>query len=353
MAQQEIPKPSQPITKDSTQNQRAILTPLVFYTPETNFGGGVAGIFYVYPKSTTVDPRPHSFSFIGAYTVEKQIILQVPYQMFFKNEQYWIFGELAYFKFPYWFFGIGNEIDYDEFEKYDASYIRIQNQALRQVVNNFYVGLNFRYDQYFNLEYDTAGTIISDDISGFQPSTSSGFGLTTIFDKRDNVFSATRGVYLNARYTLFRDFFGSDFKFSNIILDLRKYVPLKNRNSLAFQLYQQYSDGDVPFHQLALIGGSFRMRGYLEGAYRHANMTIIQAEYRQMVWRRFGMVVFGSIGEVYDQGAFFQFNNVLPSYGVGLRYELDKEQRIRFRFDYGMGSNIDIRGFYFTFNEAF
>jgi outer membrane protein assembly factor BamA len=349
--QQNLPPP---IKKDTLkEKQRLIVTPLAFFTPETNFGGGIAGIYYIYPKSTLENPRPHSLSFIGAYTVENQIIAQAPFQLYFKDEKYWIFGEAAYFRFPYRFFGVGNDIDYDISQRYEASFIRVQTQALHKIITGLYAGLNLRYDHYFNIEFDTTQTIINDDIPGFEPAVSSGLGLTTIYDNRDNVFSATKGFYLNVRYTLFRDFFGSDFKFSNVILDFRKYVKLKKKNSLAFQIYQQFSNGEVPFHQLSQIGGSSRMRGYLEGAYRDANMTIIQAEYRQMVWRRFGFVAFGSLGEIYESGGFFKFENVLPSYGLGIRYELDREQRIRFRFDYGMGKTLDIRGFYFTFNEAF
>jgi outer membrane translocation and assembly module TamA len=78
----------------------------------------------------------------------------------------------------------------------------------------------------------------------------------------------------------------------------------------------------------------------------------LQAEYRQYFWRRFGFVVFGGLGNVSNQLISFDFSTMKYSYGAGLRFLFNKNQKINLRMDIGFGQDGN-RGIYFGIEEAF
>ena len=55
------------------------------------------------------------------------------------------------------------------------------------------------------------------------------------------------------------------------------------------QATTSYTSGDVPFYDLALLGGEDRMRGYYKGALRDKVLFDTQVEYRMPVWNIFGI----------------------------------------------------------------
>jgi outer membrane protein assembly factor BamA len=56
---------------------------------------------------------------------------------------------------------------------------------------------------------------------------------------------------------------GSTFSFTGINVDVRTYTPINKRSVLAMQAIGNFYKGEVPFNQLALMGGENMMRGYL------------------------------------------------------------------------------------------
>jgi outer membrane protein assembly factor BamA len=112
--------------------------------------------------------------------------------------------------------------------------------------------------------------------------------------------------------------------------------------------------GDVPFNQMALVGGENLMRGYYYGRYRDKNYIAAQAEYRFLPFpfsRRLGGALFAAAGTVAPTVSAFSFKYIQPSGGVGIRYLLFPKKDIFIRFDAGMtreGIN-----FYVYTGEAF
>ena len=94
------------------------------------------------------------------------------------------------------------------------------------------------------------------------------------------------------------------------------------------------------------------MRGYYDGRYRDMHYTALQSEYRLPLFRKLGVVAFGSIGEVGpDISSLFRARHLRGSGGLGLRLLLDDENYINFRFD--AAYNGDGLSFYFNVLEAF
>lgn len=99
------------------------------------------------------------------------------------------------------------------------------------------------------------------------------------------------------------------------------------------------------------MGGESIMRGYYQGRFSDRALLAAQAEYRLPLWWNFGGNVFVSVGEVAKAADKFEINNFKYSFGGGLRYFMDKNERMVIRLDLGFneeGSNL-----YIGINEAF
>lgn len=303
-----------------------------------------------FPKDS-LRARRSSVTVGAAYTQLNQILLYFPFQLFPQNQKYWISGEVGYYRYVFNFFGVGNDIPRQYREKYTAQFPRVRLNVAQKVRTNLYVGLRYAYDQYRFLSKDSFGLLFDNRIVGSSGGTVSGIGAAAIYDSRDQIFSPTKGwlvdaaVYAEGRIT------GSDFHYQRLAIDAAHYVPIGEKTVLALQGVAVLSTGEVPFHQMPLLGGAKRARGYFEGKYRDNCLLLLQTEGRFAIWGRFGVVAFGGVGAVAASLDAFAQSTLRFNAGVGLRFALDKTQRINLRADYGVGYHSS--GLYLTFAEAF
>ena len=94
------------------------------------------------------------------------------------------------------------------------------------------------------------------------------------------------------------------------------------------------------------------MRGYFEGRYRDNVYSMLQLEYRQYFWWKFGFVAFAGMGDVAHELLSFKLKNFKYSYGLGLRFLFNKEEKVNLRMDIGIGQDGN-SGIYFGIEEAF
>jgi hypothetical protein len=119
---------------------------------------------------------------------------------------------------------------------------------------------------------------------------------------------------------------------------------------LATRFFSESIEGEAPFISQALLGGTRLMRGFYEGRYRDDNSAVVQAEYRRDLFWRFGAVAFGAAGMVAPEYGQLSLNNLRYTYGAGIRFAIDPEDRINIRLDMGVGEEPN---FYLTIGEAF
>lgn len=324
-----------------------IILPVIFFSPETSLGFGTADIVYFRVGKNTLK-KPSNMQNVFVYTLENQILFQNPFNIFLNEDKNWIRGELSYFNFPYEYYGIGSDISLDSAESYDAEYIRLEFSWLKKH-KNLYIGPAVFFDSYLNLSTMENGGLEQNEVNGIEGGNVFGYGLNMIWDRRNNLFCPKSGFYIEVQLSRFEEKLIGDYPFTNFIFDARKYVYAGSSWELGFQLYHQSVMGQPPFYNLARLGGSKQMRGYFNGAYRDNHQTVLQTEVRRYLFKRIVGSVFGGVGAVSSD--FGQFNHLLPSYGLGLRYEIDPKEKIRIRLDYAWGE--DTQGFYININEAF
>ena len=118
---------------------------------------------------------------------------------------------------------------------------------------------------------------------------------------------------------------------------------------LAVQAWYSFITGHPPFQQLSMIGGSDLMRGYFEGSYRDRQAMVYQAEYRMPVYRKLGLVFFGSAGQVADKISSYSLRGFRYGGGIGFRYKLT-DDGLNLRLDIAFG---DQTAFYLGLDEVF
>ncbi len=332
------------------KNYKLIVLPIVAFTPETNWIFGAASNLSFRMKGESRESRPSQILAGGAYTLKKQILSYLNYQLFFRREQYKLYGELGYYRYTYPYFGVGNEME-NELENYEALYPRIRINALYLIRPKLYGGLRYWMDNFKITDTQEDGLLETTAVTGATGGLLSGLGLVFNYENRDNIFSPSKGSY--AELVLFNNskIMGSDFSFTKYTLDVSTYISNKWRQTLALNFYSEFTFGEVPFNQMALLGGTKRMRGYIEGRFRDKQMLILQAEYRiPLIWR-FGAVVFAGTGRVGEKVDGLSLSGLHYNYGGGIRFMLDEKEKLNLRLDVGVGEgNV---GFYLTFGEAF
>lgn len=336
---------------DLSKDRKFVILPSIYYTPETRWAfGAVALGFFRFEKEDTISPIS-SAGMSFAYTLNDQILFQLPFNLYLKKDKYRILGDVDYFRYPYFFSGIGNNIPKGYEESYSASFPRIQVVAMRRIWKNIYTGPRLYMQNTVMDKIDSTGLLATGKIAGSNGGLTNGLGWEVRWDGRDNVYAPTQGYYLRLSALGFDKIMGSDFQWNHLLFDFRKYFNLGNDHVLALQSYSDFNFGNTPFNRMAQLGGSKIMRGYRKGQYRDNHMTTGQIEYRSPIWGYVGFAAFVGTGAVADELKHFSVSNLRPTYGGGIRLAFNRKERINIRLDYARGENSG--EFYFTIGEAF
>ncbi|MBB6461126.1 BamA/TamA family outer membrane protein [Flammeovirga kamogawensis] len=332
--------------------------PYPAYAQETSWEFGVVSVFQFKPGKASFATRPSNATFIGFYTLENQMRLKLEHTVFTNNEDWLLEGTWEYAKYPEKYYGIGNETPSSNEQLMDWSKFDFRQQLLRKIKENMFVGLQYRYANFWDISVtpreDGSGSL--EEIPGYEGGVNSGLGLVYKWDTRDIVLVPSSGHFIEFRAAFYPTWLGSDYKFTSIKLDMRKYFDLgrekEAKTILAFQGIINQTYGDAPFREISLMGGLNMMRGVYEGRYRDNHMIAAQAEIRQHLFWRLGMTAFISTAEVMNEWNDFDVRKLKLAGGAGFRLTINKEDRATLRADYGVGPDGS-SGLYLTFGEAF
>lgn len=328
------------------------ILPLVYYLPETSLGFGVGGVVTFRFRSEEPESRPSQFQIGASYTLMDQILLYFPYRLFWNKSKYLTYGELGYYRYIYFFYGIGGETPNSNEEVYSVTYPRIRNSFLYEFFPDTYIGLRYWYDNFDITEVDSTGLLVDGNIRGSKGGAAGGLGLVVNYDSRDDQFYPSKGIYIEGVVLPHTGFFGSEFSFLKVSADAAWYHSLTKSQIMAFNFYGESNIGEVPFYQMALLGGNKRLRGLYEGRYRNNNTIILQAEYRWRFYKRFGLTLFYGTGNTFGELHDFNLSLTKHTYGGGLRFRLSKREKVNLRLDVGL-SPYGSSNYYVTFSEAF
>jgi hypothetical protein len=327
--------------------------PTLGYSPETSFEFGLSSLLIFQAKKDTLN----RLSEIAAFTF---ITLEAQYGLWFDNAIYgdkdkWFFlGRTRFQRFPLLYYGIGPETPEKDPALIDANYLLLRQRVLRKIIPNLFIGPEIDYQQLYNTAFKQPDNHTYDKPLGSEGTRNIGLGAALVYDNRHNVLNVRKGFFGEISFLKYSPQLASDFNFQGVNLDVRSSHPVSARNVLAWQVLGNFYSGNVPFNQLAQMGGEMIMRGYYYGRYRDKNMIATQVEHRWLPFgfsKRLGAVVFAGTAVVAPKINAFTFKHVRPSGGVGLRYLLFPKKDIFLRLD--VGFTKDGPGFYLFTGEAF
>lgn len=330
--------------------------PVLGYSPETNFTFGVIS-FFVFDLAAGESNefyRPSTISPYFLYTLNNQILIAIDFDSYFKKG-YYLDVKPRYYKYPDFFFGIGNDNLIESKEAYNNEFVRLDGRFMKFINQRWSAGLRFDYQNNKLYDFEEEGELIKGEIFGIDGGLNSGFGPIIQFDTRDNILYPSKGVYAQTEITFYADAFGGDFNYAHFLIDLRKYISIKSeKNILAFQAAANFTSGDeIPFYKLQKVGGDKRLRGIENSRlYVDKQSFWMQAEYRRKLFWRFGGVAFAGFGDVAPGLSNFRFDELKYVVGLGGRFQAMKDEKLNVRLDAGISQRGQY-AFYLSVKEAF
>ncbi|HEX7853683.1 MAG TPA: BamA/TamA family outer membrane protein [Sphingobium sp.] len=177
-------------------------------------------------------------------------------------------------------------------------------------------------------------------------------GPSFTFDSRNSSLNPRKGVYVTGTWLFGAKFLGSDFDQDKMQIGVNAYFPLGKNTVLGVRKQLCSVSSNAPFYDLCMFGQQGDLRGYETGRYRDGATWALQAEIRQHLFWRLGMVAFAGVGGIADSSKdIWKHSTVLSSGGAGLRFLASKRNNVNVRFDAAYGK--DGFAFYFGIGEAF
>jgi len=152
------------IVDSSIKKNHIYVIPILFFTPETRWGGGVMTLYNFRFKNEPKTSHPSHIQLGFGYTQEKQFISQLPFRLYFKDEKYYCYGEFGYYVYNYKFYGTGNGALKESEENYSVNFPRIRINLLTLIKPDFYFGVRYWYEDFDITKREDPGLLNSGKI---------------------------------------------------------------------------------------------------------------------------------------------------------------------------------------------
>jgi hypothetical protein len=244
------------------------------------------------------------------------------------------------------FFGIGNNPLLDQHPlRYNLQPLGGLVQGKYRVGNSlFWVGVNYVFST-TQVSFDAPpGTPGLPDFE--HHSNVGGMTPSLTYDSRDNIFTPTKGTYVEATAGLFSQAFGADQEFQRVRITAMQFLPLHPRLTLGLRGDAAASFGNVPFYLRPFIS----LRGAPAMRYQGDEIAQVEAELRWQFWKRFSLVGFAGGGAAWNNFEHFDSTQKIVTGGCGFRYELARKYGIHMGLDIAFGP--DNRAVYIQIGSA-
>jgi hypothetical protein len=323
--------------------------PYAYYTPETDWAfGGTAIVTFRPGGDSTLNPS--SITLDAYYTILNQFRCSLQPEIYLSGNRWLISGSIGYGKIVDRYWGVGPQTEDSDSTNYVKGEFQVQIRGEVLLLEMIKCGLLMEFERVWMITEKENRLLREGGTPGGDGATSCGAGIAFSRDSRDNIFFPTRGSFHQAEFTVSGGALGGSCAYQRAIVDLRTFLPV-GEQVIGIQVYGMAVGGTPPFWRLALLGGDYIMRGYYLGRYRDRITVGSQIELRAMILGPFGAAAFAGAGTVAPRPGAFRIGGVLPSYGAGLRYMLDRTERLTLRIDAGFGTGSS--GIYFDIREAF
>lgn len=332
-------------------------SPFGFRTPETGIALGLGASYFFRTDTLSGAKQSRQSNLYGTwvFTEKRQTEANVNWNIFTPYERFYFRGAVGYVDFLDAFWGIGPNSLPEARERFAYKRFFIQNRFLYNLGNRTFVGLFYRQQQVYDIEFNQAGLYANDaSLLGKDGSFVAGIGPVLSIDKRSNQYSAHDGFLIDVLTRFYTPILGSRFQYLGVTLEGRYFKAITKHPFwvIAANLILDHNTGDVPFRELATLGGQQINRGYFQGRFRDKMALQSQLEMRYPIWKFFHGSFFLANGQVVPKWEAWHWQNQRYTYGAGLRVLVNRKERIFVRLDYGRSTDGS-SGFYIRVNESF
>jgi outer membrane protein assembly factor BamA len=332
--------------EDESKKRSFLALPIVLYTSDTGFAGGIAGV-KSYHRS---NPQSSTIQFNTIYTAKHQSTTSLKIEQFLRDDNDRFNIKLEYQKYPSNYYGIGIKSNNDNPEIYTPEIGRAEFFYEYRFWKYLKLRPSFRLTTMALIKSEKGGVLKTNSVPWSRGRIDAGPGLGFVWDTRDNTMVSSKGMLLSI------DYFGMVYQdegkaYNTLIVDIRLFKNFNRDLVLASNMVFADRRGDVPFYLYSQLGGNERLRGYEEKRFIDRSLFLVQQDVRFPIWWRIGGAAFASVGTVAPNAHELLSNRFRPSYGVGWRFVFNRDDHLVVRVDKAWGEDTD--GFYITFGEAF
>ena len=349
-------------SKSKTKSVYVTVLPVAGYSLQTGLAASLtSGV--AFSMGTAAGQKVSNLLTNITYTQYHQVLFPFAVNMWTRNNKFNIVLDYRFLKYPSTNYGLGAYTTESDAYTIDYKYIKLHQSVLKELRRNFYGGIGFYYDHFWNVtEVDPpAGIKTSFEKYGAKANeTAAGLAFKLLFDSRTNQVNPSNGYYANIVYRPNFTFLGSDNNWQALQMECRKYINLSGRrsNTLALWSYNWLTLGKSkqPYLSLPSTGWDDQYntgRGYIQSRFRAKQMIYAEAEYRFGITNNgfLGAVVFAN-AQSFSKNISNQLNVIAPGIGTGLRIKLNKNSNTNLCVDYGFGLNGS-KGLFLNLGEVF
>lgn len=163
------------------------------------------------------------------------------------------------------------------------------------------------------------------------------------FDSRDNIFTPTKGFFLECSGTYSDTWMGGEDLYGRMAVRLIGYFPATEKLILGVRHESSYSFGNVPFWARPIVV----LRGAPKMKYQNKNTTVMEAELNWNVFKRWYLIGFTGIGNAFESFDSFNKGKSVSTVGTGFRYKIARKFGAQMGMDFA--KSTDDFAFYFVF----
>lgn len=336
---------------DHTYEKRVDISFVIYpsYSRETNFGiGGMAtGLYRTGDRSDSLR-MPSNFIFSADVALTGAYTLAASGTHYFGNDRSLLDYKARFYDKPLDFWGISYEAcSSNPVSTYTRRQLTLQGLYTYKITARFHAAAEL------DIRHTAALRITAPEYLGGGRNSYffAGMGAALRYDSRDRKENTLRGVLLHGGIIIYPAPLGNCGRtLLRATLQADWFTGVWDGGILAIDAYARIGSHDMPWPLREELGeGSRRMRGYYAGRYIDNYYMALQAEIRQHILGRLGAVAWVGCGGVFPSFDRLKAGNILPNYGIGLRFEF--KSGINLRIDYGFGKRTG--GFVLSMGEAF
>jgi len=322
-----------------------LIMPVIITEPAVGYGAAAAAIFF-HSSYTAKSGPPSMTGVMGGGTQNGTWMAGVFHAGYWHQDRLRYTGALLRTNANIGFYGSGG-LGILEGESVNLNlnaWILFQQLKSRLGESGFFLG-----GKYMLLDTDNTFEIPVDlpEYEGTEfSSTLSEASILVNYDTRDNVFTPSKGFFIQFSGTYSDTWMGSDALYGRIALEAIGFFKATNKVGVGLRYASNYSLGDVPFYARPMIN----MRGVPLMKYQGKNTTLMETEVSWDVYKRWSLIGFAGIGNAYSSISDFDEGKSVRTVGSGFRYLLARKFGAKMGMDFA--ASQDDFAFYLVFGSA-